>query len=158
MTKDFCDSVITIPQINGTCWFNALMMMFFYSQNSRKLLLYYKPFKGKTDVLSKTLKSILYKNYKLDKKTIEFFNQNNIDSILKECSRFEAYSKKQASVGLPHYRTEEGPQKRRWRDAQSLESLKRSLVALGENITDVDLKNWYNAQYLACLTNRSHIA
>jgi len=82
MTKEFCNSVITIPQINGTCWFNALMMMFFYSQNSRKLLLYYKPFKGKTDILSKTLKSILYKNYKLDKKTIEFFNQNNIDSIL----------------------------------------------------------------------------
>jgi hypothetical protein len=82
MTKEFCNSVITIPQINGTCWFNALMMMFFYSQNSRKLLLYYKPFKGKTDILSKTLKSILYKNYKLDKKTIEFFNENNIDSIL----------------------------------------------------------------------------
>jgi len=82
---------------------------------------------------------------------------NNFDSILKKCSRFEAYSKKQASVGLPHYRTEEGPQKRRWRDARSLESLKRSLVALGENITDVDLKNWYNAQYLACLTNRSHM-
>ena len=82
MTKEFCTSVITIPQISGTCWFNALIMMIFYSQNSRKLLLHYKPFKNKTDKLSKTLKSILYKNYKLDKKTIDFFTKNNIDSIL----------------------------------------------------------------------------
>ena len=55
MTKEFCNNVITIPQINGTCWFNALMMMIFYSQNSRKLLLHYKPFKGRNDILSKTL-------------------------------------------------------------------------------------------------------
>ena len=82
MTKEFCQSVITIPQITGTCWFNALMMMIFYSQNSRKLLLHYKPFDGKTDILSKTLKSLLYKNYKLDKKTIEFFTKNTINSIL----------------------------------------------------------------------------
>lgn len=82
MPKDFCKSVITIPQITGTCWFNALMMMIFYSQYSRKLLLYYKPFDGKTDILSKTLKSILYKNYKLDKKTIDFFTKNTINSVL----------------------------------------------------------------------------
>lgn len=82
MTKEFCNKVITIPQITGTCWFNALMMMFFYSQNSRKLLLYYKPFDGRTDILSKTLKSLIYKNYKLDKKTIDFFNKNTINSIL----------------------------------------------------------------------------
>jgi hypothetical protein len=82
MTKEFCNSVITIPQISGTCWFNSLMMIIFYSQNSRKLLLYYKPFKGRRDILSRTLKSILYKNYKLDEKTIQFFNENTIDSIL----------------------------------------------------------------------------
>ena len=82
MNKDFCNSVITIPQITGTCWFNALMMMIFYSQNSRKLLLHYKPFNGKTDILSKTLKSLIYKNYKLDIETIHFFTKNTINSIL----------------------------------------------------------------------------
>lgn len=82
MTKDFCKNVITIPQINGTCWFNCLIMMLFYSQHSRKLLLYHNPFNGKTDILSKTLNSILYKNYKLNDKTINFFSTNSIDSIL----------------------------------------------------------------------------
>ena len=85
MSTDFCKSVITIPQTIGSCWFTALMMMIFYSQNSRKLLLYLDlPFKNNTSNLSKILKSLLYKNYKLDEKTIEFFNKNSIESILKK--------------------------------------------------------------------------
>ena len=81
-SKKFCKDVFRIPQIIGTCWFNAIIMMIFYSQYSRKLLLNNKPFHGRTDKLSKTFKSILYKRYKEDQKTIDFFNKNNIHNIL----------------------------------------------------------------------------
>ena len=64
MNKSFCDTVITIPQTAGTCWFNALLMMIFYSQNSRKLLLQYNNFSDKNDELSIIFKSMLYKNTK----------------------------------------------------------------------------------------------
>jgi len=63
MNKNFCDTVITIPQTIGTCWFNALLMMFFYSQNSRKLLLRYNNFSDKNDELSIIFKTILFKSY-----------------------------------------------------------------------------------------------
>jgi hypothetical protein len=33
-----CDSVITIPQFSGTCWFNALLMAMLYSDGMRKYL------------------------------------------------------------------------------------------------------------------------
>ena len=39
MSKDICNTVITIPQFSGTCWFNALLMCMFYSQGMRDLLL-----------------------------------------------------------------------------------------------------------------------
>jgi hypothetical protein len=37
MTKE-CDKVITIPQYSGTCWFNAILMAFFYSEGMRAVL------------------------------------------------------------------------------------------------------------------------
>ncbi len=36
---DFCRNVVTIPQYESTCWFNAILMCLLYSQQSRKLLL-----------------------------------------------------------------------------------------------------------------------
>ena len=33
-----CDKVITIPQYSGTCWFNAILMAFFYSEGMRAVL------------------------------------------------------------------------------------------------------------------------
>nr|QOI90574.1 hypothetical protein HWQ62_00443 [Pyramimonas orientalis virus] len=33
-----CDSVLTIPQFTGTCWFNALLMVLLYSDGMRKYL------------------------------------------------------------------------------------------------------------------------
>lgn len=63
MNNNFCDSVITIPQTLGTCWFNSLLMMIFYSQNSRKLLLHYNNFNDKNDELNLIFKSLLYKSY-----------------------------------------------------------------------------------------------
>ena len=35
---DSCNTVITIPQFTGTCWFNALLMALFYSDGMRKYL------------------------------------------------------------------------------------------------------------------------
>lgn len=39
--KQDCKRVISIPQENGskTCWFNALLMVFFYSQNMRAMMI-----------------------------------------------------------------------------------------------------------------------
>ena len=35
---DNCNTVLTIPQFTGTCWFNALLMTLFYSDGMRKYL------------------------------------------------------------------------------------------------------------------------
>lgn len=35
---DACAKVVTLPQYTGTCWFNALLMSLFYSQNSNKMM------------------------------------------------------------------------------------------------------------------------
>ncbi len=34
-----CDKVIVVPQYEGTCWFNAVLMMLFYSEAARDVLL-----------------------------------------------------------------------------------------------------------------------
>lgn len=33
-----CNNIITIPQFTGTCWFNAVLMILFYSENMKKLV------------------------------------------------------------------------------------------------------------------------
>lgn len=38
MTRPDCNKVITIPQYNMTCWFNAILMAVFFSQHMRELL------------------------------------------------------------------------------------------------------------------------
>lgn len=38
-TSLFCETVITIPQNETTCWFNTILMSIFYSEYSRKLLI-----------------------------------------------------------------------------------------------------------------------
>ena len=82
MNKSFCDTVITIPQTAGTCWFNALLMMIFYSQNSRKLLLQYNNFSDKNDELSIIFKSMLYKNYIKNPKIFKYLKYKSPQHIL----------------------------------------------------------------------------
>ena len=36
---DFCSDISVIPQFQGTCWFNAILMSCFYSQEMRKLMI-----------------------------------------------------------------------------------------------------------------------
>lgn len=31
-SMDYCKNVLPIPQFEGTCWFNALLMSLFYSE------------------------------------------------------------------------------------------------------------------------------
>ena len=40
MNTNFCTTIVTIPQYESTCWFNAILTCLLYSQYSRKLLLY----------------------------------------------------------------------------------------------------------------------
>jgi hypothetical protein len=81
-TNNFCNSVVTIPQTAGTCWFNALLMMIFYSQNSRKLLLHYNKFKDRKDELSVIFKTMLYKSYIKDPKIFDYLMQQSPQKIL----------------------------------------------------------------------------
>jgi len=82
MHNNFCDTVITIPQTAGTCWFNALLMMIFYSQNSRKLLLHYNKFKDKNDELNLIFKTILYKSYIKNPKIFDYLILQSPQKIL----------------------------------------------------------------------------
>lgn len=70
---NFCNSVVTIPQFIGTCWFNAILMSILYSQNSRKLLLYNNNFKKQNTPIFKIFHDILYKNYISPEKAKEYF-------------------------------------------------------------------------------------
>ena len=83
--SDFCSKVITFPQFNGTCWFNALLMTILYSQNSRKLLLKVsKKWDMRLNIL-KIFKDILSKKYiktnNIDK-DYDYFNMISPDYIL----------------------------------------------------------------------------
>jgi len=79
---DFCTKLTTIPQNEGTCWLNAILMIVFYSQNSRKLLL--KEYKN-WDPNNKFLiicKDILLKYYIFSKDSVLFFNKFKPQVIL----------------------------------------------------------------------------
>jgi hypothetical protein len=82
-SKDFCKSVVTIPQYLSTCWFNAILMSILYSQNSRKLLLFNNDFKSKKTDLFKILYKILYKNYISPEKAQKYFKIMRPEVILK---------------------------------------------------------------------------
>jgi hypothetical protein len=84
MNGDLCNKVVTIPQYVGTCWFNAILMMILYSQNSRNLLIKNKFFIKKRNKLEEIFYDILYKYYIDPKKAITYFNIMRPEEILKE--------------------------------------------------------------------------
>jgi len=82
--KDLCSLINTIPQYEGTCWFNAILMTSFYSQEMRKLMIN-KISKtwNKQNKIFKFFKTILKINYNTkDKKIIELFYRNKPEQIL----------------------------------------------------------------------------
>jgi len=79
---EFCNKLTTIYQNTTTCWFNAILMSVFYSQNSRKLLL--KEYKN-WDPNNKFLlicKDILLKYYIFSNDSVLFFNKFKPEVII----------------------------------------------------------------------------
>ena len=80
---EFCNKIVTIPIYQSTCWFNSILMALFYSQYSRKLLLYdniYK--KNKSNKLYEVINNILTKYYISQKKGLEYYNILRPERIL----------------------------------------------------------------------------
>jgi hypothetical protein len=61
--KDFCNDLKVIPQIVGSCWFNAILMSVLYSQNARKMIINESVNWDKNDKFFNILKYILNNNY-----------------------------------------------------------------------------------------------
>jgi len=78
----FCNKVVRIPQFLGTCWFNAILMAFLYSQNSRKLLLNNKKLFKNKDELSQVFIKILKKYYITHDKVYEYYDVMRPEKIL----------------------------------------------------------------------------
>jgi hypothetical protein len=78
----FCKNIATIPQFSGTCWFNAILMAVFYSQNSRKILLTICDKWDKTNKFLMICKDILLKHYIFSKETVLFLNKFKPEVIL----------------------------------------------------------------------------
>ena len=63
---DKCLNLSVIPQFGGTCWFNAILMIALYSQNTRKAVLRAAKYWDKSNTFLMILKSILIKYYKIN--------------------------------------------------------------------------------------------
>lgn len=88
--KNGCDNVVTISQHTGTCWFNALLMILFYSDHMRKhMILRSKLWKSKDPRINeiyRIFKTILKNQYVYSKKTkslkFDYFNLIKPEHIL----------------------------------------------------------------------------
>ena len=86
---DFCSDIAVIPQFSETCWFNAILMATFYSQQSRLLIKFtstsWTP-ETITDIkkykLLMIFKSIVFKYYKDQREAIEFYKKIKPEIIL----------------------------------------------------------------------------
>ena len=97
---DFCSNIAVIPQFNETCWFNAILMAAFYSQQSRLLIKFTsKSWTPETITDSKKykllmiFKSIVFKYYKDQREAIEFYKKIKPEIILLYLLRLNKYNK-----------------------------------------------------------------
>ena len=73
---DFCSDISVIPQFEGTCWFNAILMSCFYSQEMRKLMIKQSKNWDKRNNFFKFLKTILKNSYDVrEKKNLKLFHK-----------------------------------------------------------------------------------
>ena len=79
----FCNKIITIPQFESTCWFNAILMAILYSQNSRKLLLNDELFFKQKTKITKIISHILTNQYISNKYVEQYFKIMAPEKILK---------------------------------------------------------------------------
>ena len=86
-----CDNIISLKQYGPTCWFNSILMVLLYSDESRKLLLKKSnKWNKKINVLN-TIKYILENKYlRTDKifKDYEYFDKIRPEFILKELYKY----------------------------------------------------------------------
>ena len=83
----FCDNVFTIPQFTGTCWFNASLMVLFYSKLFRNFFLKHledipRSEKQKKAEFYKIISQILKRSYIKNKNVVEFQDTLKPESIL----------------------------------------------------------------------------
>lgn len=79
---DKCLNLSVIPQFGGTCWFNAILMIALYSQNTRKAVLRSAKYWDKSNSFLMILKSILIKYYKEPENVQSFFKKIKPEIIL----------------------------------------------------------------------------
>lgn len=79
---DKCLNLSVIPQFGGTCWFNAILMIALYSQNTRKAVLRAAKYWDKSNSFLMILKSILIKYYKEPENVQSFFKKIKPEIIL----------------------------------------------------------------------------
>ena len=108
-TKDFCSEISVIPQYGETCWFNAILIISFYSQMMRNLMKnkVAKTWK-KNDNLFNFLKLVINNSYNTkDKKILSLFNKIKPTLlILKILNKFDLnaldFLKKRNTIGFTH--------------------------------------------------------
>jgi len=108
-TKDFCSEISVIPQYGATCWFNAILIISFYSQMMRNLMKnkVAKTWK-KNDNLFNFLKLVINNSYNTkDKKILSLFNKIKPTLlILKILNKFDLkaldFLKKRNTIGFTH--------------------------------------------------------
>ncbi len=80
---DFCSDISVIPQFEGTCWFNAILMSCFYSQEMRKLMIKQSKTWDKRNNFFKFLKTILKNSYDVrEKKNLKLFHKIQPELLL----------------------------------------------------------------------------
>lgn len=82
-----CNKVITVPQYTGTCWFNAIMMAVFFSENMKKVVSSKKStWSHMSPKLRKTFKDLIKRSsepYTMKDYAYMFFKAITPDNILK---------------------------------------------------------------------------
>jgi len=80
-----CDKSLTLKQITGTCWFNAILMAIFYSEGMRTLLIPRIKKWIALDNPKKIIKDIVLKHYvNVTPEHVKFFEKFKPEILLKE--------------------------------------------------------------------------
>jgi hypothetical protein len=93
-SMDYCKNVLPIPQFEGTCWFNALLMSLFYSELMRNFFIKELPLirqkLSKQPKVIEILEDLLFNNYKVnDKNNQNFYNTLRPENILKQLNKVD---------------------------------------------------------------------
>ena len=83
MDKDFCNSVLPIPQYQNTCWFTSSLMCILRSQYSRRFLLNNLKINDKSPKVIKMIYKLLMKTYIANPKTYEYYKKFNLHNFIK---------------------------------------------------------------------------